>query len=95
MSEILNVFFDEEVRYDQYGQLFDFIASNHITRGTFIGKYHTILKAGDDTFIIYREIITPGKTLKYENAFVIGKDYLLKKINSVAYSRKISDIRMI
>lgn len=95
MSNILNVFFDEEVTSDQYGELFDFVASDRVTRGTFIGKYHTVLKAGSGTFIIYREIITPERTLKYQDAVVIGKIYLLKKLNSYAYARKIGDIRNI
>ena len=95
MNEILNVFLEEEVTTEQYGELFDFIASNRVTRGTFIGNRHTLLKSAGDTFIIYREIITPEKTLKYENAVVVGKNYLLKKINSIAYTRKISDIRNI
>lgn len=95
MSEILSTFLDEEVTAEQYGELFDFVASERVTRGTFIGNYHTVLKAGADTFIIYREIITPEKTLKYQNAFVIGKEYLMKKINSAAYTRKLKDIRMI
>lgn len=95
MNEILNTFLEEEVTAEQYHELFDFVASNKITRGTYIGFSHTLLKAGDDTFIIYREIITPEKTLKYENAVVVGRTYLMKKLNSVAYTRKIKDIRNI
>lgn len=95
MNEILNVFLEEEVTFEQYYELFDFVASNRITRGTFIGYSHTVLKAAGDTFIIYREIITPGKTLKHENAVVVGKNYLMKKINSIAYTRKIKDIKTI
>lgn len=95
MNDILSVFIDEEVTAEQYGELFDFVASNRVTRGTFIGYRHTVLKTAGDTFIIYREIITPDKTLKYENAVVVGKNYLMKKINSIAYSKKINDIRNI
>ncbi len=95
MNEILNIFLDEEITAEQYGELFDFVASNRVTRGTFIGYRHTVLKTAGDTFIIYREIITPEKTLKHENAVVVGKDYLMKKINSIAYTRKIKDIRNI
>lgn len=95
MSDILITFLDEEVTTEQYAELFDFIASSRITRGTFIGNYHTILKAGYDTIIIYREIITPGRSLKYKDAFVIGKEYLLKKLNSIAYARKFREIKNI
>lgn len=95
MSDILITFLDEEVTAEQYGELFDFIASSRITRGTFIGNFHTILKAGADTIIIYREIITPGRSMKYKDAFVIGKEYLLKKINSIAYARRFKDIKYI
>lgn len=95
MNEILNTFLDEEVTPEQYHELFDFVASVKITRGTFIGNFHTVLKTAGDTFIIYREIITPEKTLKYETAVVVGQEYLMKKINSIAYQRKFSDIRNI
>lgn len=95
MSEILDKFLEEEVTPEQYGELFDFVASSRVTRGTFIANYHTVLKAGPDTFIIYREVLTPGRTLKYQNAVVIGGEYLMKKMNSTAYSLKFKDIRMI
>lgn len=95
MSDILEKFIEEEVTSEQYGEMFDFISSRKVTRGTFIGNYHTVLKAGTDTFIIYREILTPERTLKYQNAVVIGREYLLKKINSAAYSLRFKDIRTI
>ena len=95
MNEILNTFLEDEVTQEHYCELFDFVASNRATRGTYIGNSHTLLKSAGDTFIIYKEIITPEKTLKYENAVVVGKNYLLMKINSIAYSRKISNIRTI
>lgn len=95
MNEILNTFLEEEVTMEQYHELFDFVASAKITRGTFIGNFHTVLKTAGDTFIIYREIITPEKNLKYETAVVVGQNYLMKKINSVAYQRRFPEIRNI
>lgn len=95
MNDILNLFLEEEVTSEQYHELFDFVASAKVTRGTFVGNFHTVLKTSGDTFIIYREIITPEKTLKYETAVVVSQNYLMKKINSIAYQRKIPDIRMI
>lgn len=95
VNEILMTFLEEEVTSEQYHELFDFVMSAKITRGTFVGSTHTLLKTSDDTFIIFREILTPEKTLKYENAVVVGKCYLIKKINSTAYSKKIQNIRNI
>lgn len=95
MSEILQSFLDFEVTQDQYEDLWNFINSRSLIRGTFEGYNHIIMKTANDTYIIYKVLITPISTMKYQEAVVVGKDYLLKKINSAAYTKKLQNIKII
>ncbi len=95
MNEVIRDFLEAEVTQSQYEELWNFITSRSVTRGTFEGNSYIILKISNNTFIIYKEIIVPLSTIKYQNAVVTDRDYLLKKINSVAYAKRFEDVKII
>ncbi len=95
MNEVLQEFLEAEVTQSQYQDMWNFITSRSVTRGTYEGNSFKILKTGSDTFIIYKEIIVPLSTIKYQNAVVVGRDYLLKKINSIAYAKRFENVNVI
>ncbi len=95
MNEVIRDFLEAEVTQSQYEELWNFITSRSVTRGTYEGNSYIILKTASNTFIIYKEIIVPLSTIKYQNAVVTDRDYLLKKINSVAYAKRFENVRII
>ncbi len=95
MTDILDSFLEYEVTAEQYDLLWLFITVEAITNGTLDLSRHRIVKTGPETFILYQELITPEHTLKFENALVLGRDYLLKKINGAAYTKHLPKIHTI
>ncbi len=94
MEELIKEFVEAEVNSITYCDLWNFIKSNSIIRGTFEGQRHIVMKISSGQFIIYRLNIGIENT-KYQPAVVIAKNYLLKKINSRAYDLKLPDIQNI
>ena len=85
MNELIQQFITDEVTALTYSDLWNFVNSNSICRGTF---------EGSNQFIIYRICLGMENT-KYQEAVLVAKTYLLKKINSMAYQLHLEDIQNI
>ena len=94
MEELIAQFLEDEVTSITYSELWSFVKSNSILRGTFEGQHHIVMKISSGQFIIYKINIGMENT-KYQPAVVVAKNYLLKKINSRAYDLKLPDIQNI
>ncbi|MBQ8965372.1 hypothetical protein [Ruminococcus sp.] len=94
MEELITQFLEDEVTSITYSELWSFVRSNSILRGTFEGQRHIVMKISSGQFIIYKINIGMENT-KYQPAVVVAKNYLLKKINSRAYDLKLPDIQNI
>ena len=94
MNELIQQFITDEVTALTYSDLWNFVNSNSICRGTFEGNYHIIMKISSNQFIIYRICLGMENT-KYQEAVLVAKTYLLKKINSMAYQLHLEDIQNI
>ncbi|MGN0602257.1 MAG: hypothetical protein ACI4I7_06070 [Oscillospiraceae bacterium] len=94
MNEILQGFLEEEIVGAVYEDLWNFINSDSIVRGTFECSRHAVMKLSASTFIIYRQFIV-NDNLKCQDAVLVGKNYFLKKINSMAYKRRLPNIQNI
>lgn len=94
MEEFLKNFVLEEVNGVTYEDLWNFVRSNSICRGTYEGQSHIVMKISSTQFIIYQLNIGMENT-KCQPALVVAKNYLLKKINSRAYELKLPDIQNI
>lgn len=94
MNEVLQSFLEEEVTGAVYEELWSFVNSASIIRGTFECSRHSVMKVSSSTFIVYPQFIF-SENLKCHDAVVVGKNYLLKKINSMAYKRKLPNIQNI
>ena len=94
MEELIRQFLEDEVTSITYGDLWSFVKSNAIMRGTFEGQNHIVMKISSGQFIIYKLSIGMGNT-KYQPAVVVARNFLLKKINSRAYELKLPDIQNI
>ncbi len=94
MEEFLKNFVLEEVNSVTYEDLWNFVRSNSICRGTYEGQNHIVMKISSTQFIIYQLNIGMENT-KCQPALVVAKNYLLKKINSRAYELKLPDIQNI
>lgn len=94
MEEFIRQFTMDEVSELTYEDLWNFVKSNSVVRGTFEGQRHMIMKISSGQFIIYRLSLGVENT-KYQPAVVIAKNYLLKKINSRAYELKLPQIQNI
>lgn len=92
MMELLEEFILEEVNGAVYNELWNFIASDNIIRGTFECSRFIVMKLGGDQFVIYRHVLGM-QNVKCREAILIAKTYLLKKINSRAYELRLPDIR--
>ena len=92
MNELIQQFITDEVTALTYSDLWNF--SNSICRGTFEGNNHMIMKISSNQFIIYRICLGMENT-KYQEAVLVAKTYLLKKINSMAYQLHLEDIQKI
>lgn len=94
MNEVLQVFLDEEITGAIYEDLWNFVKSGSLIRGTFECSNHVVMKLSSSTFIIYRQYMF-SDNLKYCDAVVVGKNYFLKKINSKAYEKRLPNIQNI
>ncbi len=94
MEEFLREFIEAEVSHGTYEELWGFVSSNSVIRGTFEGQSHMVMKISSSQFIIYRLSLGRENT-KYQPALMVAKRYLLKKINSRAYELKLPDIQNI
>lgn len=94
MNEVLQAFLDEEITGAVYNELWNFVSSESIIRGTFECSNHIVMKISSTQFIIYRICIGVENT-KCQNAVLVAKTYFLKKINSKAYERRLPDIQNI
>lgn len=77
MNELIQQFITDEVTALTYSDLWNFINSNSICRGTFEGNNHIIMKISSNQFIIYRICLGMENT-KYQEAVLVAKTYLLK-----------------
>ncbi|MBO5448140.1 MAG: hypothetical protein J5994_02320 [Ruminococcus sp.] len=94
MEEFLRNFLEDEVNGVTYGELWSFVRSDSICRGTYEGQTHVIMKISSNQFIIYRLSIGVENT-KCQPALMTAKNYLLKKINSRAYELQLPEIQNI
>lgn len=94
MEEFLRNFLEDEVNGVTYGELWNFVRSDSICRGTYEGQTHVIMKISSNQFIIYRLSIGVENT-KCQPALMTAKNYLLKKINSRAYELQLPEIQNI
>lgn len=94
MNDVLQAFLDEEVTEAVYNELWNFISSDSIVCGTFECSNHAVMKISSAQFIIYRICIGMENT-KCQPAVLVARTYLLKKINSKAYERRLPDIQNI
>jgi len=94
MEEFLRNFLEDEVNGVTYGELWSFVRSDSICRGTYEGQTHVIMKISSNQFIIYRLSIGVENT-KCQPALMTAKNYLLKKINSMAYELQLPEIQNI
>ena len=94
MNELIQQFITDEVTALTYSDLWNFVNSNSICRGTFEGNNHIIMKISSNQFNIYRICLGMENT-KYQEAVLVAKTYLLKKINSMAYQLHLEDIQNI
>ena len=92
MNELIQQFITDEVTALTYLTLEP--VPNSICRGTFEGNNHMIMKISSNQFIIYRICLGMENT-KYQEAVLVAKNYLLKKINSMAYQLHLEDIQNI
>lgn len=94
MNEVLQQFLEEEITDAIYNDLWNFVTSNSIVRGTFECSNHIVMKLSSSQFIIYRICLGMENT-KCREAALVAKTYFLKKINSMAYERRLPDIQNI
>lgn len=94
VNELIQQFINDEVTAVTYSDLWYFVSSNSICRGTFEGNNHIVMKISSTQFVIYRVCLGMENT-KYQEAVLVAKNYLLKKINSRAYQLQLEDIQNI
>lgn len=94
MNEVLQKFLEEEVTGAIYEELWTFVKSSSVIRGTFECSNHMVMKLSSSTFIIYPQFMF-GDNIKCHDAVVVGKNYFLKKINSIAYAKRLPNIQNI
>jgi len=94
VNDVLQTFLDEEVTEAVYNELWNFISSDSVVCGTFECSNHAVMKISSAQFIIYRICIGMENT-KCQPAVLVARTYLLKKINSKAYERRLPDIQNI
>ncbi|MBR3666920.1 MAG: hypothetical protein IKN66_07180 [Ruminococcus sp.] len=92
MNELLQEFLIEEISAAVYSELWRFISSDNIIRGTFECSNFIVMKLGGDQFVIYRHMLGM-QNVKCRDAVLVAKTYLLKKINSRAYELRLPDIQ--
>ncbi len=94
MNELLNEFLEQEVTDATYEDLFNFVSSRHVCRGTFECLSHVLMKVSSSQFIIYKSFVGAENT-KAQEAVLVARDYLLMKINSRAYKMNFREIKSV
>lgn len=94
MNDVLQTFLDEEITDAVYNELWNFVSSDSVVRGTFECSNHVVMKISTTQFVIYRIRIGVENT-KCQPAVLVAKTFFLKKINSKAYERRLPDIQNI
>ena len=94
MNTTLDDFLDREVTDATYEDLFNFVSSRHLCRGTLDCLSYVLIKVSSNHFIIYRNFVGAENT-KAQDAVLVAREYLLMKINSKAYKENFSRIKSV
>ena len=94
MNPVLEEFIDQEVTEATYEDLFNFISSRHLCRGTFECLNHVVMKVSSSQLIIFKSFVGAENT-KAQEAVLVAKEYLLMKINSKAYKMNFDRIKSV
>jgi hypothetical protein len=92
VNAVLEEFLEQEVTDATYEDLFNFVSSRHVCRGTFECLNHVLMKVSSSQLIIYKNFVGVENT-KAQDAVLVAREYLLLKINSRAYKMNFSMIK--
>lgn len=94
MNPVLEEFLEQEVTEATYEDLFNFVSSRHVCRGTFECLNHVLMKVSSSQLIIFKSFVGMENT-KAQDAVLVAKEYLLMKINSKAYKMNFDRIKSV
>ena len=94
MNSVLEEFLEQEVTDATYEDLFNFVSSRHVCRGTFECLNHVLMKVSSSQLIIFKNFVGMENT-KAQDAVLVAKEYLLMKINSKAYKMNFDRIKSV
>ena len=94
MNSVLEEFLEQEVTDATYEDLFNFVSSRHVCRGTFECLNHVLMKVSSSQLIIFKSFVGAENT-KAQDAVLVAKEYLLMKINSKAYKMNFDRIKSV
>ena len=94
MNTVLEEFLEQEVTDATYEDLFNFVSSRHLCRGTFECLNHVVMKVSSSQLIIYKSYVGVENT-KAQDAVLVARDYLMMKINSKAYKLNFDKIKSV
>ncbi|MBQ8120500.1 MAG: hypothetical protein IJ172_06980 [Ruminococcus sp.] len=94
MNPVLEEFLEQEVTDATYEDLFNFVSSRHVCRGTFECLNHVLMKVSSSQLIIFKNFVGAENT-KAQDAVLVAKEYLLMKINSKAYKMNFDKIKSV
>ena len=94
MNPVLEEFLEQEVTDATYEDLFNFVSSRHVCRGTFECLNHVLMKVSSSQLIIFKSFVGMENT-KAQDAVLVAKEYLLMKINSKAYKMNFDRIKSV
>lgn len=94
MNSVLEEFLEQEVTDATYEDLFNFVSSRHVCRGTFECLNHVLMKVSSSQLIIFKSFVGAENT-KAQDAVLVAKEYLLMKINSKAYKMSFDKIKSV
>ena len=94
MNSVLEEFLEQEVTDATYEDLFNFVCSRHVCRGTFECLNHVLMKVSSSQLIIFKNFVGVENT-KAQDAVLVAKEYLLMKINSKAYKMNFDKIKSV
>lgn len=94
MNPVLEEFLEQEVTDATYEDLFNFVSSRHVCRGTFECLNHVLMKVSSSQLIIFKNFVGAENT-KAQDAVLVAKEYLLMKINSKAYKMNFDRIKSV
>lgn len=94
MNPVLEEFLEQEVTDATYEDLFNFVSSRHVCRGTFECLNHALMKVSSSQLIIFKNFVGAENT-KAQDAVLVAKEYLLMKINSKAYKMNFDKIKSV